>query len=141
MDKYLTAQQNKREEIKKEIRRILDREEVVFAYVYGSFLDASSFRDIDVGVYVKEIEREEIFNYELRLAQESASATGLPFDVFDVRVLNLAPYSFLNNIFRKGEVLLSRDDNSLSDLIEKTSLFAVANEYISELSFKELTFS
>lgn len=41
-----------REEIVSRIRQVLEgHEEVVFAYLYGSSLDAP-FRDIDVAVYV-----------------------------------------------------------------------------------------
>jgi len=31
-------------------------ERVVFAYAYGSFTHGKSFRDIDIGIYVKETE-------------------------------------------------------------------------------------
>jgi predicted nucleotidyltransferase len=35
-------------------KKVLTQDErVVFAYVYGSFVKEQSFRDIDVGIYVK----------------------------------------------------------------------------------------
>ena len=43
----------KREEVLKVIRDILAGEpKVLFAYLYGSFLEDRSFHDIDVGVYL-----------------------------------------------------------------------------------------
>ena len=43
--------------------------------------------------------------------------TGFPIDV---RVLNDAPVPFLFHVFREGRLLLSRNDELLADLMERT---------------------
>lgn len=139
MSEYKNIKKEDREKMKQDIEKILtQQEEVVFAYLYGSFLDSPCFRDIDIGVYVSDIKKENVSDYELELSRKLAAVVGFSFDVFEVKVLNFAPYSFLNNIFSRGEVLLSRDEKLLSDLIEKTSLFAISNEHIANQSLKEL---
>jgi len=49
----------------------------------------------------------------VRLDQE----IGFPIDV---RVLNDAPVTFLFHVFREGRLLLSRNDERLADLMERT---------------------
>ncbi len=139
MGEYLSFKPKKRQEITKKIKQIISkRKEIVFAFVFGSFLDSPSFRDIDIGVYVKDFKKDKIFDYELELSKIIANACNLPFDIIEVKVLNLTPNSFLNNIFSRGKMLFSKNDQFLSNIIENTSLEAVANEYIAYQSLKEL---
>jgi hypothetical protein len=139
MEDYLCIPFNKREEIIEKIKQVLlEKKGLVFAFVFGSFLDAPSFRDIDVGIYVNNIKEKEIFDYELELSKKIAAKCGLSFDVFEVKVLNFAPGSFLNNVFKNGRMLFSRNKQMLSDMIEYTSLDAIANEYISLQSLRDL---
>lgn len=130
---------NKRQEITEKIKKFLSKEEeIVFAFLFGSFLDSPSFKDVDIGVYVDEIRKDEILNYELELSKNLAKECGLSFDTIEVKVLNFAPNSFLNNIFSRGQLLFSKNKELLSDLIENSSLEALANEYIAYQSLKEL---
>lgn len=139
MKEFLLMENKKRQEIIGKIKEILLKKEgVVFAFVFGSFLDSSSFRDIDVGIYIKNITQEEVFDYELKMSKEIADECSLSFDVFDVKILNFAPKSFLNNVFKKGKLLFSADYIFLTDLIEETSFDAILNEYIAQQSLKEL---
>lgn len=139
MTEYLSLQKNKREEIIEKIKEILLAEkEVVFAYVFGSFLDAPTFRDIDIGVYLKYVKEEQADNIELKFSKKITKDRDMPFDIFEVKILNFAPNSFLNNIFRNGKLLFSRDEKLSSDLIEATSLEAVDNEHFANQSLKEL---
>ena len=139
MKEYLSMEQNKRQMISQKIKETLSqRKEVVFAFIFGSFLNSPSFKDIDIGIYVKDIKKAEVFDYELALAEQIAKKCDLPFDIFEVKVLNFAPYSFLNNIFSHGKLLFTKDQEFLSNLIENTSLEALANEYIASQSLKEL---
>jgi len=78
-----------KEKIIEEIRRILQREgNIIFAYVYGSFLDNTSFRDIDIGIYIKEFDEKSINELELKLTVEISKKINLPFEIIDLRVLN-----------------------------------------------------
>lgn len=136
---YLSMSQNDRQEIAEKIKKILFSEkEVIFAYVFGSFLDSPSFRDIDVGIYVDNIAKENVFDKELEMAKKISEACGLPSDYIDVKILNFAPSHFLNNIFKNGTLIFSKNKKQLSDRIEETSLNAIANEYFAYQSLREL---
>jgi uncharacterized protein len=138
-DKYLFYDSDKKLEISKNIKETLVKEDsVVFAYIFGSFLGTHSFRDIDIAIYVKGVTKKEVFDYEIVLSKKISNVCGLSPDIFEIKVLNFTPPSFLNNIFRNGILLFSKDDTLLTDMIENTSLDAVANSYISNLSLKEL---
>ncbi|MCX7720006.1 MAG: nucleotidyltransferase domain-containing protein [Dictyoglomus thermophilum] len=136
---FYSLDEKERKRIIDEIRKILQEEEnIIFAYLYGSFLNALSFRDIDIGIYLNKIDEKNIEELELKLIKEISKKINLPFEIIDLRVLNYAKNSFLNNIFRTGLLLFTRDEKFLTDLIETTSLEAISNEYISYLSLKEL---
>lgn len=90
--------------------------EVLFAYVYGSFLGNQPFHDIDVGVYVAPEAEEKATLFVLDLAIDLESALkrefpGLGHPMVDVRVLNGAPVSFCYHVL-KGRLLFSRDENA-----------------------------
>lgn len=139
MREFYHLEKEKRKEIIDKIRDILyKKEDIIFAYIYGSFLDNLSFRDIDIGIFFKEVCKEDLSDIEFSLAKEISSEVNLPFEIIDLRILNGAKRPFLNSIFRTGLLLFSRDDEFLSNLIEETSLEAISNEYISYLSLKEL---
>lgn len=139
MKEYLSIKIEERPEIIEKIMQALSKDKgVVFAFIFGSFLDAPSFRDIDIGVYLDKIRKEEVFEQELELSKKIADKCGLPFDIVEVKVLNFAPNSFLNNIFSRGQLLFARRQQFLSDLIEVSSLDAIANEHIAYQSLKEL---
>jgi len=139
MKEYFLIRQDKKEKIVKKIIHTLTKErEIIFAYLFGSFLDGLSFRDIDIGIYIEKSRPEQTFDYELELCRKISKACNLPFDIVEVKVLNFAPHPFLNSIFRDGKLLFSRNEKLLLDMIENSSLLALANEYISQQSLKEL---
>ncbi len=45
-------------------------ENIIFAYLYGSFLNGISFRDIDIGIYLDKANEKDIEELELRLTKE-----------------------------------------------------------------------
>lgn len=139
MREYLSYGDEKRKDIIQKVTTCLkNKNNIVFAYIFGSFSDAPSFRDIDIGVYITEIRKDDVFDYELQLANEISSAANVPFDIVDVKILNFAPDHFLNSIFCSGILLFCRDMQLLSEMIENTSLNALANEDIAYQSLKEL---
>lgn len=139
MKEYYSINPKKREKIAEEIKKILsEKKEVVFAVAFGSFLFAPAFRDIDIGIYFENIEKEDVFEREVDIAGEIAKICNLPIDVIEIKILNFAPDSFMANVFSQGKFIFIRDGKMLADLIEKISLTAIANEYISYQSLKEL---
>ncbi len=143
MKEYFKINPDEKENIITIIRQFVSNDEnIVFACIYGSFLDGITFRDIDIGIYLKNILKNDVFNAELdisvALSGSISKIVKLAFDIIDVRVLNFVPFSFLNNIFKNGQILFSRDDKFLTDLIEKTSIDAISNEYLREQSLREL---
>lgn len=137
---FKTPLKERNKKIKK-IKKVLQkREEILFAYVFGSFLKDPMFRDIDIGVYLKEEEYKKekgSFEYNFRLADEIEKEIGSA-PMVDIRILNGSSYTFLNNIFSRGKLLFYRDEKFLTDLIEDCSKKYIANAYFSHQSLKEL---
>jgi predicted nucleotidyltransferase len=109
------------------IKKVLSRDErVVFGFAYGSFIGEKSFKDIDLGIYVKNSpENLFVITSDLktclsRSAQESA--LDLIADDFDVKIINGAPFTFLKRVFKEGILLVDRDPDLRTDLVEQVSL-------------------
>ena len=116
MDSLHRADLPKRAELTAALERELGQQpRVVFAYLHGSFLTEPAFHDIDVAVYL-DAPREALTALCVDLAERLSRVAGLPFDV---RPLNEAPVPFRFHAMR-GRVLLSRDDERLADLLERT---------------------
>ncbi len=119
MDKIRRYFLSKKEKQKIEIilRGILEkRKEIIFAYIFGSFLDNLSFRDIDIGVYIKNIVKKEAFNYELRLGYEIESKIKIPVDL---KIINFAPLYFQFHILQ-GKILFIKDDDLWTNFLDLT---------------------
>jgi len=102
---------SERERIKSAIKKVLaDEPAIAFAYVYGSFQEGIPFRDIDVGVYVKEDVDEWDFSFDLELKiTDAIRALGYSIPV-DVRVINRAPVGFRYHVYA-GEPLVIREED------------------------------
>ena len=97
------------------------RDEIIFAYVHGSFLEGVLFNDIDVALYIKETEvsREKESGYCDDLSLDLSGRIGF---TADVHIMNHAPVGFQHGVFKHGRLLFSKDDELRSDLIEETSM-------------------
>jgi predicted nucleotidyltransferase len=112
----IRSEQAEREAALRTIRLALEAQPgVVFAYVHGSFLADRPFHDVDVAVYLRPGDEEDMSWLALDLAVELEKslarmprrvATRLPVDV---RVLNRAPLGFCYHVLW-GRRLFSRDD-------------------------------
>jgi predicted nucleotidyltransferase len=115
-----------RENIIAAVKIVLESDpRLVFAYLYGSFARWEDFRDIDVGVFLRDPNQNpfeissdlrERISRNLRGAGVAADA-----DFFDVTILNGAPFTFLKRIFVEGLLLVDRDPDLRTDLIEYVS--------------------
>ncbi|MFQ5881175.1 MAG: nucleotidyltransferase domain-containing protein [Candidatus Methylomirabilales bacterium] len=99
------------------LRDLLEfREEVLFAYLHGSFINGSRFRDIDVAVYLDNgrLTRRASLQYQGNLSKDLSKALCLPVDV---TVLNVAPLGLRHNAV-SGRVLLCREDGTRAHFAE-----------------------
>ena len=138
MKEYFYLKKKDKEEILAQIRSILQkRPEVVFAYCHGTFLAENKikFRDIDIALYLKDDFKKETFNYEQEIVELLEKKIKYPVEV---KILNVTPFYFLNNVFRTGKLLFSRNDFLLAELIEDSNRQAMINYNFSLQSFKEL---
>lgn len=96
-----------KDEIGHKLASFIDREldEVVAAYLFGSFIGAGQFSDIDLGLLFKS-KVLKVLGFELALETRLNKLFGHPFDV---RVLNNAPNSFAQNVVRTGRVVVDRN--------------------------------
>ena len=82
-----------------------DESKVLFAYLYGPFLEDRSFHDIDVGVYLAISEKAGANLLALESALKTLLQEKTP--LVDVRVLDWAPQSFAY----PWSLLFSRDED------------------------------
>ena len=109
---------SKKKVIIKDIKKILiDKKEILFAYIHGSFVTEEYFNDIDIGVYLKSLPSSPL-EYELSLEAEFMDK--IRGYIFDIRILNNAPLSFRYNVIRYGILLFARDDDLRSEFQERT---------------------
>jgi hypothetical protein len=102
----------KKDEIVNTISALLARyEDINSAYLHGSFLSAKTFGDIDLGLLVTHTPGN-IIEYETNIEIEIEGQVNIPVDV---RVLNNAPVSFVQNVIRGGKLVLDKQPNVRSD--------------------------
>ncbi len=98
---------------------------ILFAYVYGSFVQQEQFRDIDIAIYINNSEKNPfVITSDLKeKLSRKLKKDGFNFiaDDFDVRVVNDAPFTFLNRVIKEGILLLDRSPSLKTDLIEYIS--------------------
>jgi len=116
---------------------LADKRGILFAFLYGSFLDERTFRDIDIGGFVDEcqVPLKKQLDYEFSLIDELSGFVGYPLDV---RLINRAPLAFRYRV-SCGRLLFSRDEKMLSSFLERTwdeyfDFQPVAIRYFEELA-------
>lgn len=90
-------------------------DDIVFAYVHGSFLERSIFRDVDVAIWIKSLEK--AFDYTVNLSARLEVELGYPIDV---HVLNEAPLPFKYHVFTRGKLLFSKDEELRTKIVDET---------------------
>jgi predicted nucleotidyltransferase len=106
------------------IKAVLDEHPaVVFAYLYGSFTGSDAYNDIDIAVYAKEESNPFSLSADLKIAL--SEKTGLPPDLFDVRVINhllekgdLFALLYLRDVLNEGVLLADHDFFRRANFIE-----------------------
>lgn len=109
------------------IKEVLSKDSrLIFAYAFGSFVSEGTFRDIDLAIYIKDIDENPfVISSDIKTQLSSfAKKEGLTFvaDDFDVRIINDAPFTFLKRVFKEGKLLIDNDPDLRTDIIESISL-------------------
>ncbi|MDW8105607.1 MAG: nucleotidyltransferase domain-containing protein [Armatimonadota bacterium] len=125
-----------KEKVRERLRTALQvREEILFAYLHGSFLLDVPFEDVDVAVYLREDahELQDSLHYAFQLADALESQLGLPVDV---QVLNRAPRG-MQFTATTGELLLCRDEEFRYLFLERLWLDIMDFDYHVRQMLKE----
>ena len=108
--------QGERQDIIEKITSIIrTKQEIAFAFLYGSFLEEPFFRDIDIGIFVKGVEKSGYWDYECMISQQIEDTLNQPI-VVEVKVINSATISFCFQVV-KGETIFVRDEDFLSNFM------------------------
>jgi len=83
------------------------KEEVIVAYIYGSFLKSNHFEDVNIGILVKDDCDIGPF-YEAKIPGEFERRLKLKFDV---RILNGRPARFLFSVLKNSKLIYSKDEH------------------------------
>lgn len=111
--------------LKKLKERFEGDNEIMFAYVHGSFLEKNSFRDIDIAIWLKNPKK--AFHYTVNFSTILQIQMKLPIDL---QVLNEAPLPYKYNIFTKGKLLFSKNENLRTKIIDETIRKYIDLKYI-----------
>lgn len=98
-------------------KKILEsKESILFAYLFGSFAEGLTFHDIDIALFGKEG-----FSLSalIELSNLLESEINYPFDLVDLKAISPG---FQMEIFSKGILLFSKDENLRTDFIESVCL-------------------
>lgn len=139
---YKLSVREKNDLSEKIILTLKNREEICFAYLFGSFINKEvvSFRDIDIGIFLRPeiIPQEKGFDYENKLAAELAKLLSFPADRLDIKILNFTSINFQNAVYSRGKLLFTRDNEFFANIIESVSLEAMCNYDFVQRSLREL---
>ena len=101
------------EEIENIFRKIfLQNEEILAAYLYGSFLFNDNYEDIDIGLLIQDNFKSNVM-YEANLAGRLEQIFKDTYNVFkpiDVRILNGKSLRFLFSMLKNSKIIYSKND-------------------------------
>ena len=123
--------------IEKSLRRILlQKREIEFAYLFGSFSKNVYFHDIDIALFLKKgfnfrDTSQFPFGYESSISGELSSE--LKTDRIDIVILNKADVHLIKNIINTGKLLFER--NLLSRIEFENS---IRKEFIDTEHFRKI---
>jgi predicted nucleotidyltransferase len=99
--------------ITRQISGLLEnRNYIVFAYIFGSFVAQESFNDIDIGIVISDNKQESSLKIELDIERELEDLIHMPVDV---RILNRAPISFAYHVIKGGIVIVDKNRDLRAD--------------------------
>jgi len=124
-----------------QLTRILQNDKnIVFAFLFGSFLDKSNFGDIDVAIYLDHICENDLISTEIKLQELLKKNTCYPVDV---RILNHAPPPFCYSVIKKRIILIDNNEDKRVDFEMMTyklyfDFLPFRQQYFREALFNEV---
>ncbi|MFW5790976.1 MAG: type VII toxin-antitoxin system MntA family adenylyltransferase antitoxin [Bacillota bacterium] len=107
--------------LKKLKKHLYQKEEIIFAYIYGSVArnQDTSRSDIDLAVYIDEDKKPEAgpFGYRSELITELQPLAGNDIDLI---ILNEASNLLAYNVFKEGKLLFNKDPELRTEIQAKT---------------------
>ena len=121
-------------EIQSSIKEQLIKDDsIIFAYIFGSFVESNKYGDIDLAVYSKNK------NFDtINLACKLEKLVKINIDVIDIKN---APDHLIHSI-SKGEIIIDKDEDFRTDFISTTwskyqDFKYYRNRFLKELSYDE----
>jgi len=111
---YKLSSSEKRSVVERLQKLLSAREEVLLAVLFGSFTGNSTFRDIDVALYVVGVD--DYLKYKIELDQALTDSLGYPVDT---SILNNAPPWFIVEVCESGQLLLSKIEDFYDMICKK----------------------
>ena len=106
---------DKKEIVKKISDFFKGRNEILFAYIFGSFTEDETFNDVDIGIYLNpESLPTEVF-YEVELSNQLEKILKIPVDIV---ILNKTS-DFILHRATKGIMVKNNNDQIRTDYITK----------------------
>lgn len=105
--------------------KLLARDDrVIFAYLYGSMAREGKGNDIDVAVFPASRTDPDLLAVDLKINLHSQ--TGMPPDVFDIRILgnliekgDIFSLLYLRSVLDGGRILVDKDRDLRADFLER----------------------
>ena len=74
---------SKKDKIIKKIKNLVqNQDEIIFAYIFGSFIEEENFHDIDIAIYLNENKTSSKSTfYEIELSNQIENITSIPIDI------------------------------------------------------------
>ncbi|MHA1202385.1 MAG: nucleotidyltransferase domain-containing protein [Candidatus Heimdallarchaeaceae archaeon] len=133
MQTFYSLKEDEKAEIITAISHLLnENRNIDFAYIHGSFVNANYFRDIDIGVFVREDSNQELVKgLERELSIELTKALNYECDV---KIINDTPILFQFTVL-KGKQILCKNRAVLAQFKEQ-----VYHKYLDSKPIREQFF-
>ena len=114
---------------------MISKENVKFAYLFGSYAENRERKDsdIDVAVYLSGIHEDDFFKYKLGLKTELEQIFKKPVDVV---IMNNASPLLNHEVFKNGIIIKNSEPSILSQFRAKNFYYYIDQMYIINTYFK-----
>lgn len=108
---------------------LLLKDNIVFAYLFGSYAENKATRgsDIDIGIYLIGVAVDDFFRYKLRYKHELEEILKTSVDLI---IMNTAPPLLNHEIFKNGIIIKNNAPSILSQFRIRNFYFYIDQMYI-----------